>query len=389
MKTASPEDVNSAFIVTHDNPPSLSNLKRLSLMNDVVYFSDLRDLALICDDETSSVDNGVTFRMGETAPYPRVSEYENVFTENLNHSLQMINERILFPINTLSIKNHTPALHWIAYQSAIKDKELVRSASEEIPGVSLIDGFYSPFTIATSQGRSNHWYQPEQIESIEGMSPSTQMLSQIRVGRALKSLSMASSLGANPVVLDDINSKVIGRLLRDKSALLDVDTYVNSAIEHELLDIPLLEKELEDVPWQDILQMRRETLPAINNTRRFLIDSSKALFLFPSASPREIRNKATELRNKYWELKFEENIKWTQLGLSTAISTGASVAGVTVTVGAGLIGLLAALIPAAGMVLLKEQIPNIIDIVKLRRERKSNSLIQIDSCNYLNLKKGN
>ncbi|EPB4340045.1 hypothetical protein QNZ44_004113 [Enterobacter kobei] len=64
-------------------------------------------------------------------------------------------------------------------------------------------------------------------------------------------------------------------------------------------------------------------------------------------------------------------------------------AGVTVTVGAGLIGLLAALIPAAGMVLIKEQIPNIMDIVKLRRERKSNSSIQIDSCNYLNLKKGN
>ncbi|HBA6439519.1 TPA: hypothetical protein J2F82_003710 [Escherichia coli] len=389
METTSSEAANSAFIVTHDHPPSLSNLKRLSLMNDVVYFSDLRDLALICDDETSSVDNGVTFKMGETAPYPRYSEYESIFTENLNHSEQMINERILFPINTLSINNYTPALHWIAYQSAIKDKELVRSASEEIPGVSLIDGFYSPFGVATSQGHSNHWYQLEQTENIEGMSRSTQILSQVRVGRALKSLSMASSLGANPVVLDDINSKVIGRLLLGNNSLLDVDTYVNSAIEHELLDIPLLEKELEDVPWQDILKMRRETLPAINKTRRFLIDSSRALFPFNSATPREIQNKAIELRNEYWKLKIEENIKWTQLGLSTAISTGVGVAGVTVTVGAGLFGLLAALIPTAGMVLLKEQIPNIMDIVKLRRERNSNSLIQIDSCNYLNLKKGN
>ncbi|MGP2410012.1 hypothetical protein V2A84_10375 [Yersinia sp. 2553 StPb PI] len=200
---------------------------------------------------------------------------------------------------------------------------------------------------------------------------------------------MASSLGANPVALDDINSKVIGRLLLDKNSLLDVDTYVNSAIEHELLDISFLEKELENVPWQDILQMRRETLPAINKTRRFLIDNSRSSPPFPSASPREIQNKAIELRDEYWKLKLEENIKWTQLGLSTAISTGAGLAGVTVTVGAGLIGLLAALIPVAGMVLVREQIPNIMDIVKLRRERKSNSLIQIDSCNYLNLKNGN
>lgn len=384
METTSPEDVSSAFIVTHDHPPSLSNLKRLSLMNDVVYFSDLNDLALICDDETSSVDNGVTFRMGGVAPYPRESEYESIFTENLNHSEQMINEKILFPINTLNINNYTPALHWMAYQSAIKDKELVRSASEEVPGVSLINGIYSPLSIATAQGRSNHWYKREETESIEGMSPETQILSQVRVGRALKSLSMASSLGASPVVLDDINSKVISRLLHDKNYQLDIHTYANSAIEQEILDISILEKELEDVSWQDILQMRRETLPAINKTRRFLLDSSMALFPFASASPNEFKNKAIELRKEYWKLKHEEQRKWHQLGLSTAISTGFTLTGTTITVGTGLIGLLVALV---GTNIVKEHIPNIMDIVKLRQERKSNSLIQIDTCSYLNLKK--
>src|SRR5258708_863284 len=197
------------LLLPGDSPPRRSSIRRLLLYFDGVTLPDVTDRALINDGEiTEHFDHPSIRRVdwGARGLFPRTPDYDESIAELISET-QSLQARGLLKF----VSRRTPAdpATWlISYHAAIANERVVRAAVPDIdphvkpsvPSTMLLGGAIAP------TGFKSRYDVPfrDPVELAEA--PVWGALAWLRVGRAVKYLERARTLGLAPFAADAPNA---------------------------------------------------------------------------------------------------------------------------------------------------------------------------------------
>jgi hypothetical protein len=317
-----------ALVLPADEAPRRSSLKRLLLFFDGVTLIHPEDRAFLNHGEIVEEYPGSISRIewAERSVFPRSDGYEGSFAELAAETVRL-QERGLITIRRRGAPAVDPLVRMVAYAAALPSEDLVRaalpdldpSARPRIPDTMLFggavypSGFRSRFDVA--------FPEPYSLPEAEPWSP----LGWLRLGRALKYLEVARWSGAAPVALDEPNQGICLALGSRAFPSGRPNQLATFAIALDAVDPQGLDAALLDCPWDDVLKMRREVLPAVTALRERLVKAARRT---AGASPTDLRTYQALLRDLQKDLeaaKVEHARKWQELRIGGLLkAAGAS-----------------------------------------------------------------
>ncbi|WP_437851692.1 hypothetical protein [Sorangium sp. So ce363] len=326
----------NALIVPSDHPPRRSTIKRHLLFFDSVLLSDPSDAALINNFEVKETfRNGMEVQWTLRVPFPRSSEYEDSLRELLRETkpLQAHGKiRVLMP----STPKLDLGLNWTTYSTAITNESLVRAAIPDYrpgpPPVRLASGVYHGFSMAPPGERSKYHVETKQPAEVAGIEDNGWTgLSYARIGRTIKYIRRATAENAHPCTSDEPTTNILLTLGASASTSpLSADDVADLAIATDVVDGAELERVLVDVPWDDVLKIRRQILPHVSKLREVLRRNVRIAQQASNTGIAAYRQEINKLRSDFAKEKENVAAEWSKLklvGASKALGVGGVVAG--------------------------------------------------------------
>ncbi|MGO8821893.1 MAG: hypothetical protein ACLQT6_06995 [Desulfomonilaceae bacterium] len=261
-------------------------LKKQLLFFDEVILSDPSDRALIAHRELRhrSRDGSHEFWEAERSPFPREVDYEERFSELLQgtEQLQRVGKlRVLSPGDWRVVD---PWLRMNLHVTAIADPELVLAAipdfSERKPftpqGVIYAAGVFHLKGQPPPQLAQLRTDPPYRISDID---QSWNTLAYLRLGRAMKYVRVAQTKDAAPIAWDDSTSEILVTLGRSAfRELPSPETLAGAAIPLDVFEPQELEAALMEMPWNEVIKIRKEILPHVAQYRSKVIQTARRVY---------------------------------------------------------------------------------------------------------------
>ncbi|MDY4378851.1 hypothetical protein SOV92_13570 [Pectobacterium brasiliense] len=386
---------NNAFILTGDAPIPRNTLKRLLLIHDTISFSDISDEAIVNNEEVNEIYPNMTITWAAKGHYPRIEDYADIYDEVFSDASILFRKRILNPILSKEIGNIEPGSHWIAYNAALSNKNMVEATA--IDANDLKPNLVIPNTVLGGGGISAGGYKSrfdikyEPSIRLNNISDEWNVVSHLRVGRGLKSIRIAQAIGASPVAIDEINSNLTLAIIKNNSKLYSQrESIIDFSIESNLIDNQKLEEALEGASWQDILHMRKETLAAIANTKKLLNNKLTKLAHSSINSADEYLKSLETIKKEHDELKEKEIEAWEKLKIGAVISLLGAVgttkaADIILPIDFSLSQAFSVLV-STGLIATSTMKSELTSLIPIKRKLKENPLFYIEKCKTLPLK---
>jgi len=325
-----------ALIMPGDAVLSITNLKKQLLFFDTVYLPDPSDRALVADREiTDTYPDGMTIFQAERTPFTREEDYEEKFAELISGTDQLQRRGILKVLLPDDWRSIDPWLRVHLYEAAIADKRLVESAIPDISDdkrIKIPDGVISGLDIVKSGWKRIPQIRTDKPYKIHDVDEYWNTLAYLRIGRAVKYIRVAQIKNAAPVGVDDSVSQILlslGQL--SFRELPEPDLLAELSISLDVIDPQELEEMLKDLPWNDLVKIRREIIPHVANYRAEILNKAKQIYKSNIADFSQYREiveadraalilAQKNLRNAWQGLRIVAGVK----GLATTAVTGAA-----------------------------------------------------------------
>ncbi len=319
-----------------DGVVPLGKLKKQLLFFDEVILPDPSDHSLVADKEiTDTYPDGMTIWQAARAPFTREENYEATFAELIDGTDQLQRRGILKVLQPTEWRTIDPWLRVHLYETAIADGRLVKSAIPDISQdkhIKMPDGVISGLDILRAGWSRMPQIRTDKPYKIEGVDEYWNTIAYLRIGRAIKYIRVAQIINAAPAAVDESTSDILFSLGQMTfQELPKPDILASLTISLDVIDSQELEKALEGLPWDDIIQIRREILPHVANYRAEVINKARQIYKMHVTdfsryrnlveADRSALNDAKEKLQNAWEgLKIVGSLK----GLAAATGTGAA-----------------------------------------------------------------
>ncbi|ELV8742188.1 TPA: hypothetical protein ACGU7T_002664 [Vibrio vulnificus] len=389
---------NSVFVMTGDKPIAETSLKRLVVQHQSIGFSHIEDKAIVNDGEVFEDFGSMTTVWGDRGHYPRVDDYDDLYHDLIKGLGNLTNRRIVNLIRSSDVKSIDPASYWIAHNAALSQKSLVRSAAIDATDSKL--PFSLPNTIVSGGGfapsglKSKHEVPYRPRVTFEDISDDWLTIANLRVGRALKAIRVAQAIRATPIAVDSINTNIsLEYLTSNSSVYKQHSSIIDFSFEYSVIDNDKLEGVLKDASWEDVLHIRKKTLPILAQTKSLISKKMNKMDQYDNKSPEELINFVTNLHHEFLNLKEREYEAWEALRIGSVLKAGGTVGA---AVGAWNLG--SAIIPmtmgvtesitsllATGLVASAAMKDELQALIPARRKLKEHPLFILDGCKSLPL----
>jgi hypothetical protein len=378
---------SKAFVLTGDEPISSQTLKRLLLTHSKVYFTDISDEAIINDGEVMESFPKGKFLWAARGHYPRVDGYKERYLRCLKGAESVLDRSLLQPIASHNIRNIDPGIHWMCYNASLSNNELVCAASIdaslEKPNLHSKNTILFGTEISQSGMKSKYAVDYKPPVDLTGIHQDWNWIARLRVGRMLKSIRISQALDASPIAVDSINSEICYSLMKQSSPFSFTDeSLMDFAIDTAIVDIEKLESNLLEAPWEDIVKIRKEILPAVSKTKDFLEEKTYRISSRTYSGPEQYIKALNEFKADFNNLKDDESEAWEALRIGSVLKAGGS---------AGVLGLGTIAIPSitslpvaitalisAGLVSVASLNPELKKLIPARRKLRDHPLYLIE-----------
>jgi hypothetical protein len=275
------------LVMPGDTVVPSGKLKKQLLFFDEVILSDPSDGSLIADRELQHISSDGSHELweAERGPFPRHADYEAHFSELLRGTETLQRRGKLRVLRPQDWRVVDPWLRMNLHLAAIADAELVRSA---IPDFSEKKRVEYPDGIVYARGVFHLEGQPppqmlqlrrDPPYRIPDIDDHWNSVAYLRLGRTVKYVRVAQINDAAPVAWDDSTSGIleaIGRLAFRE--LPSPEMIAAVAIELDVFEPQELEAALEEMPWTEVVKIRKEILPHIAQYRSKIVLTAQRLY---------------------------------------------------------------------------------------------------------------
>ncbi len=319
-----------------DSVVPAGKLKKQLLFFDKIMLSDPCDRALVADHELRDVyPNGTAIDHAGRAPFPIEQDYQIQFEELIRGTETLQHRGVLRVLGPQDWRAVDPWLRLRLYYSAISDKQLVRAAiCDACQGrrINIPDGIIYGIDILMSGWKREPPLRSDEPYIIPNIDDGLNHLAYLRIGRAIKYLRVAQLKNASPVGWDEPTSEILVSLgAGGFSETIAPESIAGMAIELDVVEPQQLEDALSDMPWVDVIKIRKEVLPLVANYRYQIVQIARRLYrrqvtdldgyLKIVQQDREALDTAKKELKKAWQgLKIVGLLR----GAATAASTGAA-----------------------------------------------------------------
>lgn len=339
------------LILPADTPPRRSSLKRQLLFFDSVLLPSDEDIALINEHEISEkFPNGMVVQWSLRTPFPRSQDYGEIVRE-IRAETDFLQKRGLIRFLPVLTPNIDPGANWFIYHNAISDPSIVKAAVPEAdsnpPQIPPSNGVYTGCTISAGGYKSRYDLDAKPVYELSDVHPQWNGIAHARVARALKFIRRAYGESAFPVALDPPNVGVCSSLISNSIGQENESTLLaQNAISLDVVDPLLLDKNLENMNWNDVLHLRRIILPNIANLRQELFKRAIKLCRIQGSNLSAYRKVLLDMDGELKRHQDELSKAWDGLRIKGILTAGRAV---------GLLGLGQAL-PGLNMLLSPQSI---------------------------------
>lgn len=374
--------LRTAIVLPEDNVFAETDLKRTLLTFDRIKIPPLEDNALFNSQEWKVEHSGRKTYYAERVPYIRAQGYGEEYRELVERIVPIMHDHLVEFASTAVKSEKDAKRRDYAYNLAVSNAKVVQAATPDRsvhqPGHRPVDGVYYGLYIGGTAEHNEDLPPPAKLtDSHEDW----ELVGLSRVGRMVKYLMLASEHKCVPVALGQPSAGVLMAISRDPSlpGSAPGDQYpVDTAIQWDLFDRARLDKELPAMTWKDIRDLRRVTLPAIDELRRVLRNRAR---LGPVSDLETQRSELSKLQKEFSvaKEKAHEAVMKAKIGLALSAILGATTFGGAAFVlpalsWAGVLGLLFGGIGAVGA-----KIPSEIKQFAIGRgKQRQHPLFQID-----------
>jgi hypothetical protein len=145
----------------------------------------------------------------------------------------------------------------------------------------------------------------------------------LRLARSIKYTTKAQWKGLVPISLDSVNQSISLALgVKAFQTSITHDQLSNLAISVDAVDTERLEKELIDLPWREVLKIRKEVLPKVAAMRKAVIKSCSSISRTGMESLTNYEDQIIRLRQDLELAKAELAGKWRELALGGILKVG-------------------------------------------------------------------
>ena len=330
---------SSAHIITGDEPSNAQVLKRLTLLFDRIYISDIKDEAIINTDEVIEKFSTSTVHWQSRGHYPRVQGYEELYNSYLDGAENAINRQIINKIESKNVKTIDPGTHWLCYSSALSNLDLIKSAaidaSELKPEISIRDTVVQGLEFSMNGETSKYAIPHKDPVDIPNVHEDWNWISRLRVGRALKDIRIAQAINAAPIATDRINSRIVLELAKNQSSCIYPESsMIDFAINAEIVDNEKLESILLNASWKEVLAIRKHILPHVDKTKKYISKKTNIISNNAYANIEDYIEALKTLKEGLSQLHEQEAEAWESLRIGSILKAGG-------VVGSGTIGTIA------------------------------------------------
>jgi hypothetical protein len=315
-----------ALVFPGDLPPRRSSLKRLLLFFDELNLPHPADRALVNENEI--IEDFPSFGKiiwAEQGRFPRSEEYDNSMLELIRETSELQNRGLIRFLASKEAGDPDASLRLAAYAAAITSEELVKAAVPDLkPEVNptIPDTIFYGFGMAPKGQKSRFHVDVRDPYTLPEMREWSS-LGWLRLARSIKYTTKAQWKGLVPISLDSIN-KNISLALGAKAFQTNItnEQLSNLAISVDAVDTEKLEKELVDLPWREVLKIRKEVLPKVAALRKAVIKSCVSISRSRMESLTDYEGQIIRLRQDLESAKSELANKWHELALGGILKIG-------------------------------------------------------------------
>ena len=378
------KNIPPLLIVPSDEPLQHAYLKKLCIFFPKIILPHPDDKALIHEKDVTESFPGIESWWAERNTYPRTENYVEQLNFIIDHCEELKKRGIVNIIDRSFVKNvMDPGAHHVAFMGITADKKAVLSAIPDIDKSKKpnVESYLWGGEISFNGNRSK--YQVDNINPafIDGYPQEWSCLAHMRLGRFVKYNNIAAACGYNPYYYGKINSS-IARSFNGESSLSTTGVSA-SLLEYLMISIfddTKFSESLEDVPWSDVLHLRKKLLPHVSGLIRFLEEKQTKLLRLNKKDD-AIYEYIEEINKDYNKLKgdYAEAIDKLKMGslikLSGTIVCGGGISAL-LTAGAtsNYIASLVALLGAGFLAMYKE----FLDVISKKRRLNRHALSIVD-----------
>ncbi|MGO8881185.1 MAG: hypothetical protein ACLPVO_09465 [Desulfomonilaceae bacterium] len=260
------------LVMPGDSVVPAGKLKKQLLFFDKIMLSDPCDRALVADHELRDVyPNGTTIDHAGRAPFPIEQDYQIQFEELIRGTETLQHRGILRVLGPQDWRAVDPWLRLRLYYSAIADKQLVQAAIPDVyqkTNVKIPDGIIHGLDVLMSGWKRLPPLRSDEPYKLPDVDDKWNHLAYLRIGRAIKYLRVAQLKNASPVAWDDPTGEILISLGAEAfSEIISAESIAGMAIELDVVEPQQLEDALSNMPWADVVKIRKEVLPQIASYR--------------------------------------------------------------------------------------------------------------------------
>ena len=285
----------------------------------------------------------MTIQWSDYALYPRSDGYSEEFGYILRDT-QKLQRRGIFRVLRPYAKNSNDAgVNFMLYNSAISDSGLVKRAIPDFistckPKISIPNGMVTGGGLTQSGYRSKYELNVKAPCKIEKIDDSWQTLAYLRTGRILKAMRRSYLEGMFPIAFDETSQNIFSIIAE---RFLFTDNYVdssfhegvaNSSISLDVIDPVELEMAVDNMSWDDVLQIRKEILPVVASFRDYVLKKISVISNNHYSDSELIRKEIIQLKMDFENKREEVIMQWEKLRIASILKFGG-------VVGAGKVGL--------------------------------------------------
>lgn len=325
----------NGLILPSDFPPTSASLKRQLLFFDTIAIASPHDKALVNYEEMSEDFPGMTIKWGEYANFPRSEGYLEAYEDIVHDANMPIKKGLIHILPHRERSSDDAGVNFMLYNSAISKKSLVLPAIPDLknssPSIAIPDDMLSGGGLSKTGHSSKYELKVNKPYKVENVSPEWGALAYLRLGRSLKYMRRANTIGYAPIAIDEVNHSLCSALTTSNHFETQRNPNKNNSksinnwhVPIEVVDPFELESALNEMTWNEVLKVRKAILPKTSNYRKYIFKSFRKL---PKGKyePSEIRNYIEELRQDFESCQDELVREWEKFRIASICKSGGMV----------------------------------------------------------------
>ena len=271
------------LIIPSDRIVPIANLKKQLLFFDQVIIPDPSDFSLVGHDEIQdSYPGGMTIVQMPRTPFPKEEDYDEKYKALIAKTQKLQRRGLIQIVSPSDWRAINPWFRIHVHEAVISNELLVKSAIPDVfddKPVKIPDGVVHGLDIIKSGWERIPQIKIEKPYKIENIEYYWNTMAYLRLGRVTKYIRVAQIKNAAPIAFDESSSNIL--LALGQNAFQDLpkpDSLANLAIAMDIVNSQDLEKVLWELPWDDVLKIRKEILPKVADYRSAIIKKSKKIY---------------------------------------------------------------------------------------------------------------